>query len=325
MPTARKLKPFGANKLQVIIAIEVLVILLIVVNIFFDIKLTVKRKPVLTKLVSLLIFQKSTNQTAAPQSADTNGDAALTEMVLPAEGVTLPITWGDLGKKMVNAGVIDQAKFEQLYAQRGGLDDEAKQLLTGSGNGQIQMTNANSNLLLNLLWAFGLANKNSVLEAGPMMDKQYGGAGNFASTGGWTLAKGNAMNYYSKHRLVQLTPAQQSAVDRVTKNIYRPCCGNSTYFPDCNHGMAMLGLVELMAANNVSEDQMYKVALQVNAYWFPDTYETIAKYLEKNGKSWQTADAKELLGIDYSSGSGYAKILQQVAPPDRRGGGSCGV
>lgn len=324
MPTAKQLKPQRLNKLQVVIAIEVLVILLIVVNIFFDVKLIVKRKPILAKIISSVTLKKA-DQAAKAQPADATDDAALAAMVLPAEGITLPINWGSLGKKMLDTGVIDQTKFEQLYAQRGGLDDEAKKLLTGSGNTQITMTNANSNLLLNLLWAFGLVNKSPVLEKGPMMDKKYGGAGNFASTGGWTLAKGNSMDYYSKYQLVSLTPAQQSLVENVSKNIYRPCCGNSTYFPDCNHGMAMLGLLELMAANNVSEDQMYKVALQVNAYWFPDTYETIAKYLEKNGKSWQTADAKELLGVDYSSGSGYAKILQQVAPPDRRGGGSCGV
>ena len=31
--------------------------------------------------------------------------------------------------------------------------------------------------------------------------------------------------------------------NKIAKGIYRPCCNNSTYFPDCNHGMAMLGLL----------------------------------------------------------------------------------
>ena len=59
------------------------------------------------------------------------------------------------------------------------------------------------------------------------------------------------MNHYSMHRFIVLTPEQQALVEKVSKGIYRPCCGNSVYFPDCNHGMAMLGLLELMASQGV--------------------------------------------------------------------------
>ena len=159
-----------------------------------------------------------------------------------------------------------------------------------------------------------------------MSDPKYGGAGNFASTGGWTIARGDAMEHYSKYNFINLTPDQQSLVERVSQGIYRPCCGNSTYFPDCNHGMAMLGLLELMASQGISEKEMYKAALKVNSYWFPDTYLTIAKYLqEKKNISFDKADPKEILGREYSSGQGFQAILQQVAPPENRGGGSCGV
>jgi len=197
------------------------------------------------------------------------------------------------------------------------------------------MTQENAGTILNLLWAFGLGNKNEILEKGPMVNydgREAGSpaealakAGNFASTGGWTLAKGNAMDHYSKHSFVTLTPDQQAMVERVAKNIYRPCCGNSTYFPDCNHGMAMLGLLELLASNGVSERDMYKIALQVNSYWFPDTYLTIAKYMELKGVPWNKVDPKEMLGADYSSGSGYRKILEQVAPVESKSAGGCGV
>lgn len=133
------------------------------------------------------------------------------------------------------------------------------------------------------------------------------------------------MDHYSMHEFVVLNAEQQSLVEQVAQNIYRPCCGNSTYFPDCNHGMAMLGLLELMAANNVPEDEMYKVALKVNALWFPDTYLAIAQYLQVKGSSWEKADAKELLGYDFSSAVGYQRILSEITPPARRGGGSCGI
>lgn len=249
----------------------------------------------------------------------------LEERVIPSNGFVIPVEWKDFGDQMVKAGVIDADKFAALYVLNGEPNKEVSQLLYGIENGNLTINSENAKVILNLLWAFGLGNKNEILENGPMQDKQYGGAERFASTGGWTLANGNVMNHYSKHAFITLTKEQQAIVERVSKGIYRPCCNNSTYFPDCNHGMAMLGLLELMAAQGVSEEEMYKVALQVNAYWFPDNYLTIAKYLESKGINWEKADAKEILGINFSSGSGYQKILAQVNPPKTKSSGGCGV
>lgn len=240
--------------------------------------------------------------------------------------IVLPVRWGDLGVKMTSAGVIDAKKFEALYERSGGLDAETKKLLYEANNGNLKITEKNSGVLLNLLWALGLGNKNDILEKGPMQDPRYGGAGGFASTGGWTLADGDAMKHYSAHPFIILTAEQQKLVERVSKNIYRPCCDNPTYFPDCNHGIAMLGLLELMASQGVSEKEMYKTALQVNVYWFPDNYSVIEKYLASKGTSREKADPKEILGAKYSSGSGYRKILQEIGPqPQQGGGGGCGV
>lgn len=136
--------------------------------------------------------------------------------------------------------------------------------------GVIDKTKAPSEMsMLNMFWAFGLANKNEILEKGPMMDPKYGGAGRFASTGGWTLAVGDAMSHYSMHSLIALTPEQQVLVEKVSKNIFRPCCANPAYFPDCNHGMAMLGILELMASQGKSESELYATAKAVNNIWFP--------------------------------------------------------
>ena len=253
--------------------------------------------------------------------------AKLEKAVLPQDGVVLPLSWSDLGSQMVAAGVINPQKFEALYEGRGGLDSESKALLYDFNDGQIKMTSDNAHVLLNLLWAFGLSNRNPILEEGPMVDEQHGGdASRFASTGGWSLAKGSAMDHYSQYEFVVLTPEQQELVERVSQNIYRPCCGNSVYFPDCNHGMAMLGLLELMASESVTEEEMYKIALQVNSFWFPDTYLTIAKFQkEKRGISWDEVDPKEVLGSAFSSGVGYQGVLAEIDPPKLSGGPSCGV
>jgi len=247
------------------------------------------------------------------------------EAVIPSGGVILPVSWGNLGQQLVKAGVIDEAKLQSIYEPRGGLTNENKKLLLGQNDGKLKITRENSAYLLNLLWALGLANRNPILDSGEMVDETYGGAGNFASTGGWTLAKGEPMDHYSKHRFITLTLEQQALIDKVSRGIYRPCCGNSTHFPDCNHGMAMLGLLELAASQGAGEKEMYQMALTVNSYWFPDTYLTIASYLKNKGVDWGKVSPSEMLGADYSSGSGYAKIRSQVEGPARKTNGSCGV
>jgi len=253
-----------------------------------------------------------------------NADS-LQESVIPSAGVELPITWGNLGAKLVETGAIDPAKMAALYESRGGFSDEYRKLLERNANEKIVITNWNSGYLLNLFWALGLANKNPILEdKTEMMSPSYGGAENFASTGGWTLARGNAMEHYNMHKLIALTSEQQTLVDRVSRNIFRPCCGNSTHFPDCNHGMAMLGLLELMASQGVSEQDMYKTALAVNSYWFPETYLTIATYMQQKGVAWKDVSPKEMLSAPYSSSSGYTDISSQVTLPEQvQGGGGC--
>ncbi|MDP3882930.1 MAG: hypothetical protein Q8Q48_02655 [Candidatus Staskawiczbacteria bacterium] len=266
------------------------------------------------------------SQSAGQQPQASQDTQALTAKVLPQEGVEIPAVWGDLGKQLTNAGVIDEDAFKSIYSQRGGLSAEEEKILSGSGNGKIKITQDNANFILNMLWALGLGNKNDILDNGEMANPQYGGAGGFASTGGWTLAKGNAMSYYSKFKFITLTASQQALVDKVSKNIYRPCCGNSTHFPDCNHGMAMLGLLELMASQGVGEQDMYKAALAVNSYWFPDTYLTIASYFKDQGTDWSSVDAKTALGAEYSSSSGYQQVLRKTQPQSApSGGGGCGV
>src|SRR3989338_7273572 len=186
---------------------------------------------------------KTSNSQKSAQQVSTEEEA-----VLPSSGVTLPITWGDLGSKLVSVGAIDADKFQAVYEQRGTFSEEYKNLLLGESSGKLKITNENAGYLLNLFWALGLASKNPILENGEMVNHAYGGAANFASTGGWTIAVGNTMDHYSKHRFFNLTADQQALVDKVSKGIYRPCCGNSTHFPDCNHGMAMLGFLGVAAS-----------------------------------------------------------------------------
>ena len=206
------------------------------------------------------------------------------------------------------------------------LEAEEKMLATLVANGSIDPSKLPQVTELNLLWAYGLANKNQVLESGPIMDPRYGGPTNMASVGGWTVTTGSVMNHYSKHILATLTPDQQSLVEKIVKGIYRPCCNNSTHFPDCNHGMAMLGLLEYLASQGATEGEMWNAAITANMRWFPDQYQTIAQYLKIKGIDSKTVTPQMLLGAEYSSGSGFARIAAQVPQSGQQGGGSgCGV
>lgn len=267
---------------------------------------------------------------AEQTNTDTNGGGAVSafeEGVLPAAGVVLPASWGSLGQELVSTGAIDENKMKAIYNERGTFTRTQQQMLLANNDGKITITSNNAGYLLNLFWALGLANKNSILENGEMSDARYGGASQFASTAGWTVAKGNPMDHYSAHTFINLTPDQQAIVERMSKGIFRPCCGNSTHFPDCNHGMAMLGLLELMASQGASEDEMWRAALAVNSYWFPDNYLTIASYMQQEGRDWKTVRPEEVLGTRYSGATEYRQIAAKVKTPVNSSGSEngCGV
>jgi hypothetical protein len=100
----------------------------------------------------------------------------------------------------------------------------------------------------------------------------------------------------------------------VADAVYRPCCDNPTSFPDCNHGMAMLGLLELMASQNSSLDQMFEAAKYVNAFWFPQqTLELAIFFQATQNVKFSAVDARQLLSNRYSSGSGFQFVHQWLS------------
>ncbi|OGG07057.1 hypothetical protein A3D05_01965 [Candidatus Gottesmanbacteria bacterium RIFCSPHIGHO2_02_FULL_40_24] len=261
-----------------------------------------------------------------PQTADTD---QITKEVLP-EKHNLGVSFGSTVKKLVEVGAIDKQKFLALYESRGGLPDEISLLLDNKSDQDIIVTNDNSQIILNLLWPLGIANKTKTLSQGPMGTKSEYDAGSFASTGGWTLGKEDGGSLFNRFPILLLTEKQETLVTKISQKIYRPCCGNSTFFPDCNHGAAMLGFIELAVSQNMPEEEIYKNALVLNSYWFPQTYVELAMYFKsKNGQDWNKVDPQVVLGADYSSGQGYSAINKQLQTegllPKVEGGGGCGV
>ncbi|MEK7144159.1 MAG: hypothetical protein AAB820_02410 [Patescibacteria group bacterium] len=257
---------------------------------------------------------------------------SLIDEVNPKDGYTINAEYGDIGYKLVRDGAIDFEKFKGVYDQSGApLTDEQIKILSDGLNKKITVNSDNSYFLLNFFWALGLANKNPILDEGEITKYGEDKIESFASTGGWTIGKKPVMEIYSNSSIVVLTPEQQKKVEEVSSGVYRPCCGNSTAFPDCNHGMALLGVLELMASNNASTEEMFEAAKYFNAFWFSQKYLDLALYFKsKEGLDFKDIDARLILGKEYSSSHGWNETkrwltennLIEKAPAS---GGGCGV
>jgi hypothetical protein len=240
--------------------------------------------------------------------------AVLQEQINSVDGYALSVSYADLGPRLLEGGVIDYEAFAGIYENSGNpLSAEQVDILTRGSEAEIVITAQNAHFLLNFFWAVGLANNNPVLTAGPMVTYGEEGVGQFASTGGWSLATKPVNELYSSLNLIPLTAAQQQRVQEVAAGVYRPCCDNNTLFPDCNHGMAMLGILELMASGGASVDEMFEAAKYINAYWFPQQTLETAIYLQVNQNvDFKNADAKLVVSETFSSGSGASMVHEDL-------------
>jgi hypothetical protein len=280
-----------------------------------------------------LVGKRSGNVEPSTATSQTEKNIpAMIQQVNPPEGYEIPAIFGDIGPKMVAVGAIDTAQFVQIYKQAGQpLTDEQMVILTQGSNSNLAINRSNAYFLLNFFWALGLTNQNPVLTDGPMMKNGKEQIGNFASIGGWTIGAKPPTELYASALLVSLTNEQQNRLMEVASSVYRPCCNNPTHFPDCNHGMAMLGLLELMASQNATVDEMFAAAKYVNAFWYPQqTLEVATVFKTTQNVDFAQADARQVVSQKYSSGLGFQTVHQwlisngllEQAP---NSGGSCGV
>ena len=254
----------------------------------------------------------------------------MTEKVMPSNGFQSKVKLDDVVMKLVKADVIDPEKFTAIYQNRGGLPAELKDILTTPQQNPMHLTIGNANVYVNLLWPLGLSNYMSSNKKSPINGERLF---NFASTGGWNLGKEkNGGAYFNKLKIVELTTEQEALVTKIAQNTYRPCCNNSTFFQDCNHGSALLGLIELAVSQGLSEDEIYKEALAFNGFWFPDKYiQTAVYYKAVKNIDWENVDPKVVIGKDFSSISGWRQNVNQelinrnLIPQNNGGGSRCGA
>ncbi len=232
---------------------------------------------------------------------------AVVSQVLPEKGFTIDATWQDSISKMVKAGVLDVDKLDDILTKRYGqpLTEEQKNLLTSDySNEKLTIDSKNAVFMMYILWTLAKHNDNQILHDSPFaqyFDDYDIGVG---KTG------------YGDTKLVELTPEQQEIAKYAALNSYRPCCGNPTGHPDCSHGFSALGLIELMAEQGYTKEQIFDAFVKFNSYWFPSTYIQDALYFKlAENKDWNDVDKELIAGKQYSSLSGsYAvkKYLQDL-------------
>jgi len=89
---------------------------------------------------------------------------ALYEQINPKNGYKLPVSYGDLGPRLLESGAIDYDAFAAIYKNGNNplSADQIDILQSGSGD-QIVITTENAHFLLNFFWAVGLVNNNPIL------------------------------------------------------------------------------------------------------------------------------------------------------------------
>jgi hypothetical protein len=120
-------------------------------------------------------FQKTKSEGSAIKNPAITGtdSSAILQKINPSQGYTINASFGDIGPKLLAVGAIDLEKMKSVYEQAGQpLTNEQLKILTEGSGAKIKISPENSYFLLNFFWALGLANKNQILDEGPMI--KYG-------------------------------------------------------------------------------------------------------------------------------------------------------
>jgi hypothetical protein len=282
----------------------------------------------LVALVAVVVLHVSSPTGTTTAAANTPNEHAA---VLP-EHYTLPAHFGEIGPRLIEAGAIDAEQFVANYARAGQPLTAAQLAILNEGSDEAVVIDAgNAYFLLNFFWALGLTNDNPILTGGDMMAASDGDPSRFASVGGWTIGQKLSGELYASAHLVHLTGEQQGWVEEVARNVYRPCCNNHTAFADCNHGMALLGLLQLLASQGAGVEELYDAAKYVSAFWYPQQAMETALFFQKSmNLAYADVDPRMAVGREIFSGAGFQQVRQWLAannalPQQEGGGNSCGV
>ncbi len=237
--------------------------------------------------------------------------AVLAVQVYPTGGFVLPARWGHVPALLAASGALNVSFIAAAFRAQGQpLTSGELALLNGSVDGNVTLNSTTAYFALYVLWALGINNNNSAITDGPTMD--YGGSPyDLASTGGYGPLGKLSLGALP---IIQLNSSQQEIVDYVASTTYRPCCDNPAMFPDCNHGAAQLGLIELMTSQGSNSSEIYSALKDFNSFYYPQQYLNISILFNvTQGEAWNEAPAQEVVGYNLSSASGTSTVSLAVS------------
>ncbi len=278
----------------------------------------------------------------------TLNQTVLAAQVIPQNGYTLPFKWGDVVHKLVETGALNVSNLLIILNNSGQpLTPVEKEILNGTYDGYIRFNSANTEFSQLVLWALGINNNNTIINNGPIINAStqyadqinsnaasnqkvtvgYIASNYFASTGGYAPVGSLQLGGLD---LINLTSQQQALMYDVATHSYRPCCDNPTAFPDCNHGAAALGLVELLASQNANQTQMFSAIKYFYQYQFPQQYIKIAAYFDLHGENYSQVNPSEVMSYGFSSYTGFSNVNQYLVksgglPQPSGTGAACGA
>jgi hypothetical protein len=236
----------------------------------------------------------------------------LVSEVAQPNGVPLPpVRFGNTVGKLVQASALNASAVRQAMNNSGEqfASYEANIL---SGNPQTEnlviLNSSDSSFILNVLWAIGINNNNAILNSGPVVLK--GNPFTYASTAGYAPLGKLSLGGID---LLTLTAEEQVIAEQVAANTYRPCCDNPAAFPDCNHGAAALGLIELMASQGFNSTSIYGALKQFESFYFPQdfVYEALF-YFVSQGLTWDQVPGDQALSIHHATLTGKGYVQQYL-------------
>ncbi len=239
-------------------------------------------------------------ETVPPAWAERSEIEALRKQVAPAEGVTIPVEWGNLLPDLKALDAVDAELLNKgLVSARGyGLTATEIERFNGTSREFVRIDNESKTYLMYIFWALAFVNSNPILNSSAHMYENN------------TSPVGAAK--YGSHAILEFNETEQSLIDDIALNSYRPCCNGPTLKPDCSHGFAALGLVEFLVSKGLERDKIFKILLQFNGYSFTDQYIDIALALEEQGQNWSNVNATQVVGYSYSSLEAHQAIREYL-------------
>jgi len=269
--------------------------------------------------------QATSNYTVASRTIDFSG---IVKQVYPAQGFVFPVKWNNVAKQLVDNSALNLSFVAgSLQNANEPLTNEELKILNGTSSGNITVNSSSAMFTLYVLWALGINNKNKIINTGAIMS--HGNPYQLASTGGYEPLGNLSLGNLS---IINLNASEQSMVESIASNVYRPCCDNPAMFPDCNHGAAQLGLIEIMASQGRNETQIYEALKEFNSFYYTRQYLALAIFFNTTqGKAWNQVPPSQILGYNFSSYSGSSAVYQYLLSSNTLSGiatgsgSACGV